>query len=193
MKKFLTLAVVAVASAFGASAGDGYIGGAIGFMHNEGYNATFDANATTNQFTILPEFGYNFNSQWAIGTTIGYDYTHFCGWDTDVHMFEFNPYARFTYFRTSNNLVQLFIDGGVVVGLGSVDYGDDDSDTAVTWNVGFRPGVAFNFTDKFSVVAHVGFLGYQGANNAAFDAGYPRKGGISFDTRDLTLGFYYNF
>lgn len=108
-------------------------------------------------------------------------------------MFEFNPYARFTYFRTSNNLVQLFIDGGVGVGLGSVDYGDDDSDTAVTWNVGFRPGVAFNFTDKFSVVAHVGFLGYQGANNAAFDAGYPRKGGISFDTRDLTLGFYYNF
>ncbi len=193
MKKILTLALVAVASVFGASAGDGYVGGAIGFTHSEGYNSALDANATINEFTILPEIGYNFNSRWAIGTTIGYDYAHFCGWDMDVHMFEFNPYARFTYFRTSNNLVQLFVDGGAGIGIGCVDYGDDDSDTAVTWNIGFRPGVAFNFTDKFSVVAHVGFLGYQGANNAAFNVGNPRKGGISFDTRDLTLGFYFNF
>lgn len=188
MKKILTLALVAVASVFGASAGDGYVGGSIGFMHNE------TKSSQTNEFTILPEIGYNFNSQWAIGTTIGYDYTHWCGSDESLHLFEFNPYARFTYFRTSNNLVQLFVDGGAGIGLGSYDYGDDrDSHTAVTWNIGFRPGVAFNFTDKFSVVAHVGFLGYQGANNAAFDAGMPRKGGISFDTRDLTLGFYFNF
>lgn len=188
MKKFFTLAVVALASVFGASAGDGYIGGSLGFMHNEEAGKV-----STNEFTILPELGYNFNDKWAIGTTIGYDYTHLCGVDTDVHLFVFNPYARFTYFRTDNNLVQLFIDGGAGIGVGSVDYGDDDSDTAVTWNVGFRPGVAFNLTDKFSVVAHIGFLGYQGANNAAFNAGNPRKGGFMLDSNDLTLGFYFNF
>ncbi len=185
MKKILTLAVVALASVFGANAEGVYVGGS--FQHND------QEGVMTNEFTILPEIGYNFNSRWAIGTTIGYDYTHWCGRETSLHLFEFNPYARFTYFRTSNNLVQLFVDGGAGIGLGSFDYGDDDSDTAVTWNVGFRPGVAFNFTDKFSVVAHIGFLGYQGANNAAYDAGMPRKGGISFDTRDLTLGFYFNF
>lgn len=193
MKKILTLAVIAMASVFGANAGDGYIGGSLGFMHSSERN---DAGykVTTNEFNILPEIGYNLNSQWAIGTTIGYDYTHWCGADMSLHMFEFNPYARFSYFRSSNNLVQLFVDGGAGIGLGSFDYGDDrDTHTAVTWNVGFRPGVAFNFTDSFSVVAHIGFLGYKGANNAAFDAGQPRQGGIMFDTRDLTLGFYFNF
>ena len=187
MKKFFTLTTVALASVFGAQAGDGFIGGRLGFEHNE------TKEEQTNQFTILPELGYNFNSQWAIGTTIGYQYTHICGADTDVHMFEFNPYARFTYFRTSNNLVQLFVDGGAGIGLGSVDHGDDDSHTSVTWNVGLRPGVAFNLTDKFSVVAHLGFLGYEGANNAAFSVGYPRKGGFNFDTNKLTLGLYFNF
>ena len=188
MKKFFTLAVVAIASVFGASAGDGYIGGSLGFMHNE------TNTQQTNQFFILPELGYNFNSQWAIGTTIGYDYTHYCGRDTDLHMFEFNPYARWSYFRTDNNLVQLFIDGGAGIGLGSYDYGDDrDTHTAVTWNVGLRPGVAFNFTNNFSVVAHVGFVGYKGANNAAFDGGKPRQGGVFVDGNDLTLGFYYSF
>ena len=49
MKKILTLALVAVASVFGASAGDGYVGGSIGFMHNE------TKGSQTNEFTILPE------------------------------------------------------------------------------------------------------------------------------------------
>lgn len=188
MKKIFTLAVVAIASAFAANAGNGYIGGSLGFEHKE-----VKGEAQINQFTILPELGYNFNDKWAIGTTIGYQYTHFNGADTDTHLFKFDPYARFTYFRTSNNLVQLFVDGGAGIGVGSVDYGDDDSHTMVTWNVGFRPGVAFNFTDSFSMFAHVGFLGYKGANNAAYNVGNERKGGIMFDTTDLTLGFYYNF
>lgn len=189
MKKILTLAVVAIASVFGASAGDGYIGGSIGYWHNEE-----TGKVSTNAFTILPELGYNFNDRWAIGTTIGYDYTHWCGTDTDLHLFEFNPYARFTYFRSSNNLVQLFVDGGAGIGVGSYDYGNgNESSTAVTWNVGFRPGVAFNFTNNFSLVAHIGFLGYKGANNAAFAAECPREGGLFLNSNDLSLGFYYNF
>lgn len=188
MKKFFTLAVVAIASVFGASAGDGYVGGSLGYMHKD------QSGTTTNQFTILPELGYNINNQWAVGTTIGYDYKHWCGQSKSLHLFNFNPYARFTYFRTGNNLVQLFVDGGAGIGLGSYDYGKgSDSHTAVTWNIGFRPGVAFNVTKQFSIVAHLGFVGYQGANNAAYAGGEPRKGGISFDTNDLTLGFYYNF
>ena len=168
MKKFFTLAVIAIASVFGASAGDGYIGGSIGFMHNEK-----KGEPATNNFTILPEIGYNFNKTWAVGTTIGYDYTHYNGMDANLHMFEFNPYARFTFFRTSNNLVQLYVDGGAGIGVGSFDQKGYDSHTAVTWNVGF--------------------LGYKGANNAAFDGGKERKGGFFLDGNDLTLGFYYSF
>lgn len=188
MKKLLTLAVVAVATVFGASAGDGYIGGNIGFEHNEK-----KGEAQTNSFTILPELGYNLNDNWAIGTTIGYTYKHLNGQDINNNLFQFNPYARYTYFRSDNNLVQLFVDGGAGIGLGWTEYDNDDSSTAVTWNVGLRPGVAFNFTKNFSVVAHVGFLGYKGANRAAYNAGYDRNGGVYLNGNDLTLGFYYNF
>lgn len=197
MKKIFAIAALAVASVFGtANAGNGYIGGSIGFMHESGNVSLFNQStrATINTFNILPELGYNFNDKWAIGTTIGYEYKHFNGFDTDSHMFEFNPYARFTFFRTSNNLVQLFVDGGAGIGLGSIDYGDDDdAKTGIIWNVGFRPGVALNFTDSFSMVAHLGFLGYEGANRRAYNAGYNRKGGIMLDGNNVTLGFYYNF
>ncbi len=196
MKKIFAIAALAVASVFGtANAGNGYIGGSIGFMHESGNVSLFNSatRATINTFNILPELGYNFNDRWAIGTTIGYEYKHFNGYKVNSHMFEFNPYARFSFFRTSNNLVQLFIDGGAGIGVGSVDYDGHDSETGITWNVGFRPGVALNFTDSFSMVAHLGFLGYEGANRRAYNAGYNRKGGFMLDGNNVTLGFYYNF
>lgn len=189
MKKIFAIAALAIAAVCGnAQAGDGYIGGSLGFMHNESYNG-----GTTNSFTILPEIGYNFNNRWAIGTTIGYEYTHLNGAKVNTHMFEFNPYARFTFFRTDNNLVQLFVDGGAGVGVGSVDIDGNNSETGVIWNVGFRPGVALNFSDSFSMVAHLGMLGYEGANRNAYNAGYNRRGGIMLDGNNVTLGFYYSF
>lgn len=192
MKKILTIAAVALAAcstnAFAENEGF-YLGGSVGFMHQ-----SEAGKPSVNTFTILPEVGYNFNSTWAVGTTIGYEHKHWCNKETSLNLFEFNPYARWTFFRTSNNLVQLFVDGGAGIGTGRYSYdGDDNEHTAVIWNAGFRPGIAINVTEKFSVLAHLGFLGYKGANNAAFDAGYNRMGGIAFDTNDLTLGFYYNF
>ncbi len=197
MKKILTLAVIAVASVFGANAEGLYIGGQLGFMHESagakayGYDAKFDHNT----FTIVPEIGYNFNDSWAVGGTIGYTYKHWCGSKTSFNMFEISPYARWSYFRTSNNLVQLFVDGGFGIGAGAYDVDVDGykSHTGVIWNVGFRPGIAINPTPNFSIVAHVGLLGYEGANHTAQDAGYQSRGGLMLDSNDLTLGFYYNF
>lgn len=197
MKKIFAVAALAVAAIFSANAQDEkfYIGGSLGFEHKTSTIAVedFEIKANVNSFNILPEFGYNINDKWAVGTTIGYDYQHFCGWKVDSHLFKFNPYARFTFFRSSNNLVQLFVDGGAGIGLGWASYDDEDSDTAVTWNVGFRPGVALNLTDQFSVVAHLGFLGYEGANNTAYDLGYDRRGGFLVNGNNLTLGFYFHF
>lgn len=192
MKKILTLAVVAIAAVCGSAKADGlYLGGNVAFMHE--HNDEF----SYNQLTVLPEVGYNFNDKWAVGGTVGYDYLHICNAKVDYNMFEFNPYARFTYFRTDNNLLQLFIDGGAGFGTGRASYHNDyidDSDTAVIWNVGFRPGIAINVTDKISIVSHIGFLGYQGANNTALESGlFVRKGGFSLDSKDVTFGFYYNF
>lgn len=200
MKKILSIALVAIAAigcAVSANAEKWYVGGSIGFWHESGNRGSYEpltaSNADTNQFSIMPELGYNFNNRWAVGGTIGYMYKHWCGLDQDYNVFKLNPYARFTYFRTSNNLVQLFIDGQVGIGLGAVDRKHQDTHTAVTYNIGLRPGIAINLTNRFSIVAHLGFVGYNGANNAAKDAGEKCSGGVNFDSNNLTLGFYYNF
>lgn len=193
MKKIFTIAAVAVATLFGtvnANAEGLYVGGAIGYWHDSKDASVSDM--PTNAFTIMPEVGYNINSKWAIGTQIGYDFKHICNTDADSNIFRFNPYARYTFFRTNNNLVQLFLDGTAGIGLGWGDdwYGDH---TLVTWQVGVKPGIAVNLTKKFSVVAHVGMLGYEGANNAAKRFGYKDQGGLLIDNTKLDFGFYFNF
>jgi hypothetical protein len=199
MKKILTLAVVAIASAFGVNAENWYVGGNFGIWHDSDSSVSLLDNqavgTSSNAFYIQPEIGYNFNSQWAVGLGIGYEYKHYCGTKTSDNFFNFNPYARWSYFRTSNNLVQLFIDGTVGFGAGvrDVDVDGYDSHTACTWEVGFRPGVAFNLTDRFSIVAHLGFLGYQGANHTAEKMGKHNAGGLDLSTENLTLGFFFNF
>lgn len=188
MKKFFALAILAVAS-LSASAQGFYAGGSLGFWHDSN-----DKGSVTNNLTILPELGYNLNNSWAVGTTIGYDYTHLCHEGTSVNLFQFNPYVRYTYFRTDNNVLSLFLDGTVGVGAGWASYDEgEDSKTACTWQVGVKPGIAINITKHFSFVTHVGLLGYQGANNAAKDAGYSSKGGLMLNGNNLTFGFYYNF
>lgn len=187
------MAILAIAS-LSTSAEGLYLGGSLGYWHDSNDN---NVGATTNSLTILPEIGYNFSEKWAVGGVVGYEYTHICNYGTSVNLFQFNPYARFTYFRTSNNLLSLFLDGTVGVGAGwaSYDgYGDyDDSDTACVWQVGIKPGIALNITDHFSLVAHVGLLGYQGTNDAAKAAGYSNQGGLLLNGNNLTFGFYYNF
>ena len=195
------LAIVTIACAFGASARGGYVGGSLGFAHES------DSWGSTNHFSILPEVGYKFNNKWAIGTTIGYDYTHYCGEDMSTHVFQLEPYARFTFFRTSNNLVNLFVDGGLGIGVGSISYRsysydydsawgilpNDERETMTIFSVGFTPGIAVNLTEKFSLVAHIGFLGYRGGDSAAIEGGLARFGGLSLDASDIKFGFYYNF
>ncbi len=188
MKKFFVMAMVALAS-LGASAEGLYVGGSLGFYHE----GSSDNSHAINTFTILPEVGYNLTDKFALGTTIGFESQATCRTGISSNMFQFNPYARFTYFKSDNNLINLFVDGGIDLGLGWVSTKDDSSDTGVIYGIGFRPGVAINITDKFSFVTHVGFLGYKGANDTAKMAGYKNQGGLSLDSRDLTFGFYYNF
>lgn len=186
MKKIFAMAVLAL-SALCAQAGDFYVGGQAGFWHES------DNESSTNQLSILPEVGYNFSENWAVGSTLGYEYTHLCGTGVSSHIFAFRPYLRWTYLRA--NKVSLFLDGTAGIGAGWTHYGHgiDDSKTAVTWNVGIRPGVALSLTDHFSLVAHVGMLGYEGTNDAAKAAGYKDQGGLLLNGNNLSFGFYYTF
>lgn len=171
MKKIFLLAVVAI-MAISASAQNWYLGGSIGFNH-----VKVDDEKTSN-FTIAPEVGYNLNSNWAIGAAL--DYT----WEKDSYnVFTIQPYARYSFFRTENNLLSLFVDGGF--GLGFIS--PDEGDSTTVWSIGLKPGLALNVTEKFSFVAHVGFFGYEDYKEAG------KHTGLGLDFNKLSFGFYYNF
>ncbi|MDE5875460.1 MAG: porin family protein, partial [Muribaculaceae bacterium] len=162
-----------------------YIGGAVGVERK------FDEDFT--DFSILPDFGYNFNDSWALGAQVGFHHTYSEGWKTNLGVI--SPYARWTYFRTGNNIVSLFLDGGFGFEFGSSKYDDGpSSDTTVKYSVGISPGVSFNFTDNFSIEAHMGGLTYESGNTAAKVAKVvtPRFG-LNFKTTELNLGFVYTF
>lgn len=180
MKKFLTLAIAFVAT-ITASAEGWYAGGSVGFNRNTTDNKT--------EVIIMPEIGYNFTEKAAIGATVGYDHKYDNGDKLDL--FKVSPYLRYTFLKAG--IVNLFVDGGVDVGIGHSKALYGGSGAAVVWGIGLKPGVSFNINEKFSLVAHIGFLGYQGANHKARNVGEPNRIGLGLDGNDLSLGFYYHF
>ena len=99
---------------------------------------------------------------------------------------------------------QVYVGGNV--GIASVDNGHDDetvysllpevgykhyNGAGDKWSVGLKPGVELKLS-KFSLVAHVGFIGYEKNDNDG-RAADTSKWGLDFDGNNITLGLYYNF
>ncbi|MBD5321361.1 MAG: outer membrane beta-barrel protein [Duncaniella sp.] len=179
MKKFLLMAVMAVMT-LGASAQSWYAGGQLTF----GRTTQETSGLKTTQVTVLPELGYNLTDNFAVGSVLGVSYRKTNGEEKTV--FKVNPYARYSYFK--NDRVSLFIDGGVDFGIGRAE-----GSTAVEYGIGLRPGISYNISKKLSLVAHVGFLGYQSGNRPAKNNGAAENWGLDLNSNNLMFGLYYNF
>lgn len=180
MKKIFILAAAAMMS-LSAFASDLYVGGSVGVLHN----ATDDV-TTAN---ILPEIGYNLSDRAAIATAIGYSYVGKGG--AHNHSFVFDPYVRYTFYQ--KGIVSLFVDGGVDFSAGVTHYEHGgDNDASITVGIGFKPGIAVNLNDSFSIVAHTGLLGYTYGNKAAKNGNRFTGGGLDLSNA-ISFGLYYNF
>lgn len=179
MKKFLFSLVAAVITL--TASAQVYVGGEVGLWRN------WDANHTT--FSIVPEIGYNLDENWAIGTSIGYLYNYNDG--KKINAVVVAPYARYTYAKF--DAVSLFLDGGFGFQTYKVSPKHGKSgDSQNGWQVGIKPGVKVDLTSKLSFVAHVGFFGYQDADDdycAWGEDGF----GFKLDGNNLNFGLYYNF
>lgn len=177
MKKiFLTLMVMVAAVAANAQV---WVGGSLGFWSN----SDAEGEQTKTQFSIAPEVGYDLSEDWSIAIALNYELYKFDEID-DVTGFGVNPYARYNFVKAG--ALKLFLDGGFEVA--SVDGG---SDTYTLWNVGIKPGISYSLNDKFSLVAHFGFLGYQDCDDeisSLFQKGF----GLKFDN-NISFGVYYAF
>ena len=167
MKKMILAALVAVAS-LSANA-QVWVGGQVGFSAGK---TTVDGNkqGTGANFTFLPEIGYSINDKFDIAVGIGF--THFNGngdayldfnglddyayaglADANRNSFILNPYVRYKFVKSGD--FTFFVDGGFAYKF--VHYSGID-DNGIGWELGFKPGVAYNISDK---VSHVGKLGYD--------------------------------
>ncbi len=179
MKKlFMTLAAAVIAVSASAQV---YLGGNVGIASTK--IAGQDSKTT---YKVLPEIGYKFNQDWAIGTVIGWGKgTPVTIEDADqaVGTFEVAPYVRYTALHTK--VVDLFIDGGASY--------KHYNGTGNEWSVGLKPGVAFNVNKNVSIVAHAGFVGYKSYKPSYDNAKSSNAWGIDLDGNNLSLGLYWNF
>lgn len=192
MKKIFTfLMVIAAAAGITAAAEDVnvnintdniYVGGSVGVWRNITGHST--------QATIMPEIGYNVNETFSVGTTLGWEHNH-SAQKVDYNMFEIAPYLRYNFAKLGK--VSIFCDGSVEVGLGRTSYAGEHSDLAATYGIGLKPGVALNINKHFSLVAHVGFIGYDGANKAARNGGAESGWGAFLNGNNISFGAYYTF
>lgn len=171
---------VAAVMALGASAQDWYAGGQVTF----GRSTESASGVKSTQVTVLPEIGYNLTEKLAIGSVLGVSYKK--SGSEEKTVLKIAPYARYTYFSTSK--LNLFIDGGVDFGIGRAH-----GHTAVEYGIGLRPGISYDLSERLSIVAHVGFLGYQSGNNAAKNNGCNENWGLDLDGNNLMFGLYYHF
>jgi len=173
MKKIILLFVlVFVAASVDAQL---YVGGAV----SASIESNNDVEATT--FKILPEAGYNISDKFAVGAVIGFSRSSYDGKSLGS-TFQFAPYARFSFYRS--DLVRLFVDGGFSVYSNKIE----DSDVSITnFDIGVKPGIALDLSEKISLVGKFGFIGFR-----HYDDDH-NKIDMSIDAADISIGLFYSF
>ena len=153
-----------------------YVGGGIGFGKAKGTALADLVEIESTQFTFTPEVGYALNENWTVGAALDIN------WTKDVHtQFSINPYVRYTFFKAGN--FSFFADGIVELGVLKPEEGD----SAFTWGIGVKPGIAYSFTENIAVAAHLGWLGHRDLDAAG------EATAISLNSKDLSFSVYYNF
>ncbi len=152
-----------------------FVGGELGLL--------YDDSRETIRLTIAPELGYAINRSWTVAGAIGYTYEGQEGYTENG--FFFAPYVRWTYF--SKGILGLHVDGGLGVSVTSSKYKNMEAERVVGFEVGFRPGLSIQITERFSVVGHVGFLGYRDAYLGS------SLSGLTISGNDFGVSLYYLF
>ena len=193
MKKlFLTIAVaLGVFSAAGAQ-NNMWVGGTAGV-----WSSKVKGEDSQLSFKVMPEFGYILNSNLGLGIAIGAAHTH-GGLDFDGNdltskgsrnEYKVNPFVRYTFLKS--DLGGLFFDGGVAYDWSK---GTSGGTKANGLEVGLRPGIAINVSNKVSLLGKFGFLGYQHTKEGEGDAAVKSDSfGFDFDMRNVEFGINYKF
>lgn len=178
MKKVILAAIIALTSM--AASAQVWLGGSLGlnFTKPEG-------GEVATSFSIAPEVGYTLSDKWDIAIALNESLTITDG--ASANSISVEPYARYTFAKTG--IVSFFVDGGVGIGSAAVAVGEDNEEvgSAFAFSIGFKPGVKFAVSEKITLVAKLGFLGYEQVKDSYSNFG------LSVDNNALSLGMYWSF
>lgn len=168
MKKVFILLILTIASI--TVNAQVYLGGTLGIGV---VNASYDGESeTSTSFVFSPEVGYNFNSIWAVGATVGVQYQN----PLDVVTLKVLPYVRATFARA--NIFDFF--GEIALGYG---YQYTDGFGYNGFIAGLRPGFVAHINDKFGIVGKTTLLEYNhfdGINGIGFSINNGFEIGVQF-------------
>lgn len=182
MKKIIISILALAAMSISANA-QWYAGGGLGF----GFNSSNGSSTTS--FDIAPEAGYKFNDKCAAGLSLEFYVLSMgvSGERTGAFGFAVNPYFRYNFVQFGP--VTLF--GDAVVALGTTkEFASSkemsiSSSPAFVWGVNIQPGLAVALNNAWSLVGHIGGIGYTGTKNTG-----------SFQVNllnQLSIGIFRNF
>ena len=146
------------------------------------YNNSFfmggrlSARITTDEknFWASPEIGYKMGYQWVVAVGIGYQYHYYnyLGFIATTHYLVFSPYVRYIG-GTIGKKYSLCFD---LMG---------DFNTAGEYRIGFRPVIAWQAAEQWTVAFSMGFLGYDKMYGDGFR--------LDFKSAAPSFAFYYCF
>ena len=209
MKKIILTALVAVASL--AANAQIWIGGEVGFSAGK---TTYDGDKMGSgaKFNLIPEIGYTINDKFDVALAIGISHANYNGdaydgtanfdvnndapfglkdGDYNRNALKINPYVRYKFVKAGD--FTFFVDGGFSytrIHYSHAPYADYDKNNATQWGLGFKPGIAYNLSDKVSLVAHVGELSYN-----FFKMGDLKNNefNLGVNGNNISFGAYVNF
>ncbi|GAB6010519.1 outer membrane beta-barrel protein [Viscerimonas tarda] len=155
MKKLMMTLVVVLGISASASAqqpGQIWIGGSVGFSSSS--TKVGEVSSDYTGYQLVPEFGYVVNDKIGVGINVGFGQQEDAAGKEQTIVIA--PFVRYSVLK--GNVGGLFVDGGI----GYTQAKNKDADVKATgFEVGFRPGVALNVSEKISLTGKFGFLGYE--------------------------------
>lgn len=201
MKKvFLSVAVAlgVFTTAAAQEAGQFWTGGTVGI-----WSSKVKGGDSQLSFKVMPEFGYNFTDNLAVGIALGGAHTHgeSTKFDNNIlqaaegstNEYTVSPFLRYSFIK--GDLGSIFFDGGVGYTWAK---GCSGGLKANQLEVGIRPGLALNVSNNVSLISKFGFLGYQNTKtDVVTEAGKgsvkTNSFGLDLDMRNIQFGAIVKF
>lgn len=192
MKRFVFISLLSVLFAFSSTAQEQpmWVGGTLNVS-----SETVNDN-TTSRTTIMPEFGYHLNDNWAVGGRMGFSFARqdMADGTEKNNTFSIVPFARYTFAQVKK--FRIFGQGELPLRFHSGEFADGssmDNTNAIGLNV--RPGLTYAFNDKwgFNMLMPPVFSFVSGDDYSAVEFGVNDGYTLQNYLLNTSIGFIYKF